>query len=167
MENILPSEIAFNFLQQRVSGLAGFDSIGLQSKSMMSFERQMPLLIDEIDVWLTQGRQVVLVMNNLQRREGLERALSEANIAYEVSAELKATKEAVLIVSGLLSEGFELPLCNLVVVTEGNIFGQQKRKLRKKSAKRSGDYLLYRFNAGRLCSPCFARYREVRGPQND
>ena len=133
--NAAKSEIAFNFLQQRVSGLAGFDSIGLQSKSMMSFERQMPLLIDEIDVWLTQGRQVVLVMNNLQRREGLERALSEANIAYEVSAELKATKEAVLIVSGLLSEGFELPLCNLVVVTEGNIFGQQKRKLRKKVPK--------------------------------
>lgn len=128
-------EIAFNFLQQRVSGLAGFDTIGLQSKSMMSFERQMPLLMDEIQVWLQQGRQVVLVMNNLQRREGLERALREENIGYEHGESLSNTGQSVLIVSGLLSEGFELPLCNLVVVTEGNIFGQQKRKLRKKVPK--------------------------------
>ncbi|WP_420910578.1 transcription-repair coupling factor [Veillonella intestinalis] len=128
-------EVAFNFLQQRISGLPGFDTIGLQSKSMMSFERQMPLLIDEIQVWLSQGRQVALVMNNLQRREGLERALREENISYEHGDAVTYTGSSVLIVSGLLSEGFELPLCNLVVVTEGNILGQQKRKLRKKVPK--------------------------------
>ena len=133
--NQCSTEIAFNFLQQRISGLPGFTTIGLQSKSMMSFERQMPLLMDEIQVWLSQGRQVVLVMNNLQRREGLERALREEQITYELGETLTYTGQSVLIVSGLLSEGFELPLCNLVVVTEGNIFGQQKRKLRKKVPK--------------------------------
>ena len=42
---------------------------------MTSFERQIPLLTDEIKQWHRLNHQVVLVLNNQQRREGIERAL--------------------------------------------------------------------------------------------
>ena len=41
-------EVAFTFMQQRSIGLAGFYPIGIQGKTMTSFERQIPLLMDEI-----------------------------------------------------------------------------------------------------------------------
>ncbi|WP_298706069.1 transcription-repair coupling factor [uncultured Veillonella sp.] len=129
------SEVGFNFLQQRISSFGTSHTVGLQGKSMISFERQIPLLTDEIKAWQERGRQIILVMNNRQRLDGIERALTEAQIEYERGDELAATNHKVLIVEGLLTDGFELPHCDLVVVTEGNIFGQQKKKLRKKAAK--------------------------------
>lgn len=129
------SEVGFNFLQQCISSFGTSHTVGLQGKSMISFERQIPLLTDEIKAWQERGRQIIIVMNNRQRCEGIERALSEAQIDYVKGAEMALTPQKVLIVEGLLTDGFELPHCDLVVVTEGNIFGQQKKKLRKKAPK--------------------------------
>ena len=102
---------------------------------MTSFERQIPLLTDEIKQWHRLNHQVMLVLNNQQRREGIERALEGENIAFIHSEEWIAKPNTVVILNGLLTDGFELPNSHLVVVVEGNIYGQQKRKLRNKPKK--------------------------------
>ena len=102
---------------------------------MTSFERQIPLLTDEIKQWHRLNHQVVLVLNNQQRREGIERALEGEHIAFAHSDTWIAKPNTVVILKGLLTDGFELPNSHLVVVVEGNIYGQQKRKLRTKPKK--------------------------------
>ena len=129
------TQVAFTFMQQRSIGLTGFNPIGIQGKTMTSFERQIPLLTDEIKQWHRLNHQVVLVLNNQQRREGIERALEGENIAFVHSKEWIAKPNTVVILQGLLTDGFELPNSHLVVVVEGNIYGQQKRKLRNKPKK--------------------------------
>ena len=129
------NQVAFTFMQQRSIGLAGFNPIGIQGKTMTSFERQIPLLTDEIKQWHRLNHQVVLVLNNQQRREGIERALEGENIAFTHSDTWIAKPNTVVILKGLLTDGFELPNSHLVVVVEGNIYGQQKRKLRTKPKK--------------------------------
>ena len=129
------NQVAFTFMQQRSIGLPGFNPIGIQGKTMTSFERQIPLLTDEIKQWHRLNHQVVLVLNNQQRREGIERALEGEGIAFVHSTEWIAKPNTVVILQGLLTDGFELPNSHLVVVVEGNIYGQQKRKLRNKPKK--------------------------------
>ena len=129
------NQVAFTFMQQRSIGLTGFNPIGIQGKTMTSFERQIPLLTDEIKQWHRLNHQVVLVLNNQQRREGIERALEGENIAFIHSDTWIAKPNTVVILKGLLTDGFELPNSHLVVVVEGNIYGQQKRKLRNKPKK--------------------------------
>ena len=129
------TQVAFTFMQQRSIGLSGFNPIGIQGKTMTSFERQIPLLTDEIKQWHRLNHQVVLVLNNQQRREGIERALEGENIAFIHSDTWIAKPNTVVILKGLLTDGFELPNSHLVVVVEGNIYGQQKRKLRNKPKK--------------------------------
>ncbi|MFR1903742.1 MAG: transcription-repair coupling factor, partial [Veillonella sp.] len=129
------NQVAFTFMQQRSIGLPGFNPIGIQGKTMTSFERQIPLLTDEIKQWHRLNHQVVLVLNNQQRREGIERALEGEGIAFVHSEEWIAKPNTVVILQGLLTDGFELPNSHLVVVVEGNIYGQQKRKLRNKPKK--------------------------------
>ena len=129
------TQVAFTFMQQRSIGLTGFNPIGIQGKTMTSFERQIPFLTDEIKQWHRLNHQVVLVLNNQQRREGIERALEGENIAFIHSEEWTAKPNIVVILKGLLTDGFELPNSHLVVVVEGNIYGQQKRKLRNKPKK--------------------------------
>ena len=128
-------EVAFTFMQQRSIGLAGFYPIGIQGKTMTSFERQIPLLMDEIKQWQKLGNQVVLVINNLQRREGIEKALYGDAIPYKLCESWDFEPNTVHVMQGLLTDGFELPHSRLVVVVEGNIYGQQKRKLRNKPKK--------------------------------
>lgn len=124
-----------SFLQQKLSGMTTKEALGLTTKSMASFERQIPLLMDEIQHWLKAGNAVVLVMNNQQRTEALQRALGEAAIPAAAGTVLEPLPGQVLLLKGLLSEGFELPHSRFVIVTERNIFGQQKRRLRRKAAK--------------------------------
>lgn len=129
-----PHQVAFTFMQQRSIGLSGFTSIGIQGKSMTSFERQMPLLMDEIKQWQALKKQVVLVLNNQQRKEAVIGAMQQDHIGYTEGTDFEHTPGVVLVLTGLLTDGFELPNSQLVVVTEGNIFGQQKKRLRKKAA---------------------------------
>ena len=56
------TQVAFTFMQQRSIGLTGFNPIGIQGKTMTSFERQIPLLTDEIKQWHRLNHQVVLVI---------------------------------------------------------------------------------------------------------
>lgn len=127
--------VVLSFLQQKVPYLTVKATYGVATKNMVSFERQIPLLMDEIKHWVKQDYTVVLVMNNRQRGEGIERALKADGIGYRLDKEFPTKSKEVVLMSGLISEGFELPHGHYVVVSEGNIFGQQKKKLRKKAAK--------------------------------
>lgn len=128
-------QIAYTFMQQRSMGLPGFSTIGIQGKSMTSFERQIPIFIEEVKNWHKLGHQVVLVMNNRQRKESLLAALAEGGIRYEKVDNWGLKKNVVLVMQGLLTDGFELPHSHFILVTEGNIYGTQKKRLRRKQEK--------------------------------
>lgn len=133
---------ALSFLQQKITYLTIKESIGMTAKSMTSFERQIPLLTDEIRHWLTRKNTVALVIHNQQRREGLEQALQRDNIPYVVGKafDIQDTPQmgkagVVTILPGLVTEGFELPNSRFILVSEANIYGRQKRKLRRRAEK--------------------------------
>ena len=102
-------QVAFTFMQQRSIGLPGFNPIGIQGKTMTSFERQIPLLMDEIKQWQKLGNQVVVIINNQQRREGIEKALYGDGISYRYCESWDFEPTTVHIMQGLLTDGFELP----------------------------------------------------------
>ena len=122
-------------MMQRSAGWGKVQTIGMLGKSIASYERQIPMLMDDIKFNTSLDRQIVLVLHNQQRREAIENALVENKISYVHREQWEWTAPAVLIVEGILSEGFELPHSNLTVITEGNIFGFQKKKIRKKVEK--------------------------------
>lgn len=133
---------ALSFLQQKIIYLTIKDSFGVTAKTMTSFERQIPLLTDEIRHWLDRKNAVVLVMHNRQRREGLEQALNRDSIPYihresfDMQGEGRIGEPGVVtILSGLVTEGFELPNSKFVMVGEANIYGRQKRRLRRRVEK--------------------------------
>lgn len=136
--NAMKTTAYVSFLQQKIPFVTLNDNIAVKAKAMSSFERQIPLLTDEIKYWLKKDYAIVLVMQNLQRRQGLEHALRQDGIPYEFMSGDKAfslEKNSLIVTTGLISEGFELPNSRLVIIGEGNIYGQQKQKLRKATPK--------------------------------
>lgn len=117
--------VCTNFLQQKLSYLPTKENIGVASRTLASFEKQLPLFVDELKHWTANDYAIVLVIHNEQRRIAMERMLQEEGLAGR----------GIQIVSGLITEGFELMDSKFVVVAEGNIFGRQKHKLRRKVQK--------------------------------
>ncbi len=135
MESIAAKScVFFNFLQKNVPYVTIQEHIGLSAKGMTSFERQMPILMDEIKHWKQNKEAILLVMQNRQRKEGVLQAMDRDGISYTLAGEedeLTLQPGTVTVTEGLLTDGFEMLYSHLVVVTEANIYGAQKEKLRR------------------------------------
>lgn len=92
-------------------------------RAMQSFHGQMNLLKSEVERWEKSGTNVVLLANGAERVDRLKRILRD----YEI-------KEPHII-QGNLQAGFEFPTAQLVVITEGEMFSQRQRKVRKLDRK--------------------------------
>ncbi len=145
--------IHMSFLQHKVPYFSIKETLGISAKSVSSFERQIPLLLDEIDHWHHREYCVAVIIENQQRRELLEKEMQRAGILYSLEHSLVMTSGRVCIMHGLLTDGFELPHGKYIVLSERNIFGQQKKKLRKRAKKgqeiryftdlKEGDYVVH------------------------
>lgn len=143
MESIeVKSTIFFNFMPKKVPYISLKKSIGLTAKVMTSFERQMSIFLEEVQHWLKNKQNIIIVIKNQQRREAICNLLKENNIPFNVDLNKLIDKNIanIQIVEGLLTDGFEMIYSNLVVVTEGNIFGQQKKKLLKNKKRQEINY---------------------------
>lgn len=117
----------------------------LGSRTMQRFFGQMPLLKEELQRWQDQGQTIVLMAENKDRRDQIAQTMSDFGIEATITDIDHLRQNKVQIVSTNLANGFEWPLAGLVVITEGELFKQvKKRKLRPQklaNAERIKSYL--------------------------
>lgn len=97
--------------------------VNFMCRGMQNFHGQMHVLKAEMERWKKTGTKVILLANGEDRIERMRRVLHDYDI------------EEPLLVNGNLQLGFELPSVRLVVVTEGEMFTQKNRKVRKVDKK--------------------------------
>ncbi|RKN65747.1 transcription-repair coupling factor [Paenibacillus ginsengarvi] len=93
--------------------------VNFMCRAMQNFHGQMNVLKSEMERWKKTGARVMLLASGDERVERMRRVLSD----YEI--------EEPIILNGNLQAGFELPSVHLVVITEGEMFTQKNRKVRK------------------------------------
>ena len=110
--------------------------VGITSRSIAPYHKQVDLFYDDVRDWLANGWQTALFVSNEDKARGIMRSLHEAGISA-VLADRGNTwqKDKVLVFFGTLSQGFEVPAAKLVVVSERDILGQQKKRARLKPPK--------------------------------
>ncbi|MDR6721339.1 transcription-repair coupling factor [Paenibacillus amylolyticus] len=89
------------------------------SRGMQDFHGQMNVLKAEMERWHKAGVQVLMLANGEERLERMRRVLMDYDIP-----------EPEMMI-GNLQTGFEMPSIHLAVVTEGEMFSQKQRKVRK------------------------------------
>ncbi len=92
-------------------------------RAMQSFHGQMNLLGSEMERWEKTGSRVMIVASGNERIERVKRVLGDYSIPVPT------------IIDGNLQTGFELPGIKLVVITEGEMFSQKQRKVRRTDKK--------------------------------
>ena len=109
--------------------------IAFQMVPMTAFQRQFALLESELRRYLADGTQVLVLAGGVERANLVRDMLTGWKIpAVVLRREGEELKDAVAVTSGALRAGFELSGAKIAVLTEQDIFGRHKAKLRRTSS---------------------------------
>lgn len=125
-----------SLMMQRIPDTDPQNLISVAVKSTAPFQRQFNLLCEELKNWLEQKNRILICLSDREKITYLQDILTQNHIP--VSHEQNPTtlsEQMVTFTVGSLLNGFELPQSRFVLITEKDIMGRQKKKLRTRAAK--------------------------------
>ena len=139
---------------QQVLGAEPENTVSITSTNMTPFHRQMDLLESEASRWLGQKQQVLILLNARDKANSIREFFARKRIPSLVIKEGEALEKGLVNIQvGALTSGFEMAAAQLVVVTEKDIFGHQKRQSVRRVSKgeklshfrdiKPGDYVVH------------------------
>lgn len=129
--------IYLSLLLQKIPHTQPTEVISIVAKSIAPFHRQIELLVTEIKNWQDKRYTIALYMSSEDKAVNIERNLADEGITT-IRAQvgpMPLIPGAVVVLTGALSGGFEFSQARLVVLTEFDIFGRQKKKRRPRVGK--------------------------------
>jgi len=123
-----------SLLPRRAQPVRYQNMINFSGKPLPSFLGNIEMLAGEIRQWSNSGYTVVILVSGQQQAQQLISSLLEYKVDafYAGSLEGHVRPGNVVITSGNLEEGFELPSCRLVMITETGIYGRRKKPRRER-----------------------------------
>ena len=108
--------------------------ISVTVQGVTSYQKQMDMVLSDVQEWVAGKQKILVTMEDVQKRNSLREMLGRNRVpSVEAGLDDKVQAGRVSIVPTTLLNGFELPGAQLVVVTEKDILGRQKKKLRRVS----------------------------------
>lgn len=106
----------------------------LSVKSIQSYQSNFELLVKDLEYWKKNGYRVVLLSNSRTRAKRLSEDIRQYDLTAFYSEDLERVikKGEIMVSYGNIHHGFEYPLIKFVVISEGDIFGAERRKKKKK-----------------------------------
>ena len=104
-----------------------------------SYHNSFELLVKDLLRWKKKGYRVLLLSSSRTRAQRLATDLQDEGVSavYSTDENRMAMPGETLILYGHTSQGFEYPMIKFVLITEGDIFGREKKK-KKKAKQYSG-----------------------------
>ena len=104
-------------------------------KSVSPYNNSFELLVKDMEYFKKNGYQVLLLSGSRTRASRLAKDLSQEglNSFYTEDMDRIIAPGEIMTAFGHAKRGFEYPLIKFVVITESDIFGQEKKKKRKKT----------------------------------
>ena len=136
-----PDTLLITGLEQKLPGMTVEKKYSLSVKNVNSYQSSFELLIKDLQRWKREKYRVILLSGSRTRASRLAGDLREE---YGLSAfcpddETRQVQPGeILVTFGSLHRGFEYPQIKYVVITEGDMFGVEKRKRRRKKSSYEG-----------------------------
>ena len=136
------SAVYLTGLEQKLTGFTVKSRCSFQVKNVNVYQNGFELLIKDLTRWKKEGYRVVLLSASRTRASRLAGDLREYDLrAYcpDDGGESHEVKPGeILVTSGSLHRGFEYSMIKFIVITEGDMFGVEKRKRKKKKTSYEG-----------------------------
>ena len=127
--------LMFGTLDQKVHWMTPASKYHLNVQSIQSYNRNFEMLVKDLKRWKKQKYRMVLVAFSRTRAEHLAKDLAEYELTASVAESVDRTVEPgqIVICHGNLHGGMEYPLIKFVILAESDIFGEMKKRRKKKS----------------------------------
>lgn len=140
-----------------VPGITINKTRSISCKPMQQFQGQMDLLKSEVKRWQEGKFNVFILVDSAERVHKVQSILEdyEMNVTIGRSA---SGQGGIFVVEGTLSDGFELPLQHMAVITDAELFkGKSKRRTRSQKVSNAeriksyseikpGDYVVHAYH---------------------
>lgn len=135
-----PHSIFMTGLDQRLPGMTPKAKYSLTGKNLNSYQNSFEILIKDLTRWKKDGYRVVLLSASRTRASRLAGDLREYDLRAfcPEDAGRPVAPGEIMVTYGKLHKGFEYPLIKFVVITEGDMFGVEKRKKKRKKYNYEG-----------------------------
>ena len=115
-------------MMQRIPDTEMENLVSVAVKSTAPFQRQMNLLCEELKNWLEQKSKILICLGDREKIKYLQDILEQNNIPVSHSENpTKLSDKMVTFMVGSILNGFEFPQSHLVVISEKDILGRQKK----------------------------------------
>ena len=127
-------------LDQRLPGMTVKAKYSLTGKNLNSYQNSFEILIKDLTKWKKDVYRVVLLSASRTRASRLAGDLREYDLRAfcPEDAGRPVAPGEIMVTYGKLHKGFEYPLIKFVVITEGDMFGVEKRKKKRKKYNYEG-----------------------------
>ncbi|MCL2224351.1 MAG: transcription-repair coupling factor [Defluviitaleaceae bacterium] len=152
------SRVLFSSMAGKLDEFPAAKEIPINSRACMPLRHKPAELKADLENWLNKGYLVALLAGSRRHGEQLSQALNDLEILSRFTETLNGQNLAanlITVTRGTLSAGFEYPDAKLAVITDKEIFTQEKTRRRKhrkqKNAEkinhftdlRIGDYIVH------------------------
>lgn len=126
--------ILFSILAKQESLFEPEMQIAFETKMVPTYRHNFEMLLKDIRRWKQEGYRILLFCPSATRGERFAATLSDqdVNCFFSEDKDRVLAASEMMITNGRLKSGFSVPDIRLVVLTEGDIFGQKKTKKRMK-----------------------------------
>ena len=123
-------QLVLSLLAQSVSELETDETVSITSKTVAGFRKEFTLLKDELGHWRERDYRIIFVISGEKRAASLTGWLRQ-NEFYALPLTETGKDTGIFISSGEIRNGFEFPYAKTVVIAEKDIYGTQKKRLRR------------------------------------
>lgn len=123
-------QLVLSLLAQSVSELKTDETVSITSKTVAGFRKEFTLLKDELGHWRERDYRIIFVISGEKRASSLNGWLKQ-NEFYALPLTENGKDTGIFISSGEIRNGFEFPYAKTVVIAEKDIYGTQKKRLRR------------------------------------
>lgn len=104
-------------------------------QTVSSYHKNFDILVKDLERWKKNKYRVILLSGSKTRAMRLSQDLQDLglNSFYSDDMDRILSPGEIMVAYGNLRRGFEYPLIKLVVISESDIFGTEKRKKKKKT----------------------------------
>ena len=147
--------VGFFTLPMKAKGFEVRGSYDLQTKSVNPYNRSFELLTQDLKRLKRNGYRVVLLSGSRTRARRLAEDLRDYDLSsyYSDDMEREVQPGEIMTAYGHITEGYEYPLLKFTVIAESDIFGNLKKKKKRKiyegrkiqsfSELKPGDYVVH------------------------
>ena len=128
------TKVAFTAIAQKVSVFDTEDFVEVDARNISPYNNKFEMLVEDLKRYKKQKYSVLLVTTSATRGQRLAEDLRDFGISafYEKDNTREVNPGEVMIISGRLRKGFTYPMVKFVAISDTDIFGERKKKRRKK-----------------------------------